>query len=222
MFSNLIPLYMYVGVPLGRPRHLYDYVLARQGIIKRVENRHLAVDALLAPIEAELIGLRLQPYPLRELRLNVPRLPGRLLAQMLADARQNMGREVMYHARFSAGAGWRITRPRQEQSWTRVGYREVDPHDIVLECHSHHTMPAFFSGTDDRDEQGGRLYAVMGHLDRDTPQLALRAGLYGHWLYDLPALTIFDDIGPFVETHLPPEPATTGWSLGSLLNWRSS
>jgi hypothetical protein len=43
-------------------------------------------------------------------------------------------------------------------------------------------MPAFFSRTDDEDEQGLALYGVVGRLDRPEPEVALRAGAYGHWL----------------------------------------
>ena len=37
MLPDLIPLYLYQGRPLPPPRHLYDYVLAEQGLIKRIE-----------------------------------------------------------------------------------------------------------------------------------------------------------------------------------------
>jgi hypothetical protein len=62
-------------------------------------------------------------------------------------------------------------------------------------------MPAFFSETDDRDERGGRLYGVIGRLDTTQPQLVLRQGLYGHWLHNIPGLTLFDDLGPFVDAY---------------------
>jgi hypothetical protein len=62
-------------------------------------------------------------------------------------------------------------------------------------------MPAFFSATDDGDELGGRFYAVMGRLERANPEIALRLGIYGHWLNNVPALTLFRQTGPFVEVH---------------------
>jgi hypothetical protein len=97
--SNLIPLYMYLGHPMPRPERLYDYVIAEQGIIKRVETPYASADALLAPITEKLIGLQLQPYPLQPLRLKVPRIPGRLLLDVLADARRHIHIEFMYHFR---------------------------------------------------------------------------------------------------------------------------
>ena len=53
-------------------------------------------------------------------------------------------------------------------------------HVLVLEAHSHNTMGAFFSGTDNADEQGDRLFAVIGRLDRRIPQVRLRYGMAGH------------------------------------------
>lgn len=38
------------------------------------------------------------------------------------------------------------------------------------------------SRTDDADEQGLRLYGVVGHLDAERPEVALRIGAYGHFL----------------------------------------
>ena len=40
---------------------------------------------------------------------------------------------------------------------------------------------AFFSATDDRDEQGFRIYGVVGRLDTPLPELRLRVGVYGHF-----------------------------------------
>ncbi|MCP4385693.1 MAG: hypothetical protein GY798_30510, partial [Hyphomicrobiales bacterium] len=136
----------------------------------------------------------------------------------------------IYHFRFDPANGcWSVTRPEQDQSRTRVGYT-YDPAGIAVDLHSHNTMPAFFSPTDDRDELGGRFYAVMGHLERENPELVLRLGLYGHWLYNVPAPALFDDLGPFVEVYAEtaelacveqPEPATIpgGW-LTNLFTWR--
>ncbi len=231
----LIPMYLYIGRHgMPRPPHLYDYILAEQGLIKRVESRIAAVDHLLAPVEDTLYGLNLQPYPLQPLRFKLPRIPGRLLAEVLADARRELDIEVMYHFRHDPAAGWSVSRPEQAQSRVSVGYRYTDPDQIILDLHSHHRMPAFFSPTDDRDERGGRFYGVIGHLDSDEPQLALRLGLYGHWLYNVPAGLLFDDPGPLLETWtdrgqgaalfeaIQPEPAPPGggWLTGLFNHWR--
>ena len=51
----------------------------------------------------------------------------------------------------------------------------------MAEFHSHGRHRAFFSATDDRDEQGFRVYGVVGRLDTSTPELTLRLGVYGHF-----------------------------------------
>ena len=52
---------------------------------------------------------------------------------------------------------------------------------MVAEFHSHGSARAFFSATDDRDEQGFRIYGVVGRLDAPLPELRLRVGVYGHF-----------------------------------------
>jgi hypothetical protein len=86
-----IPLFLYQGYRIERPRRLYDYLLAAQGIVKRVENNYVSADHLLAPIDPELIGLGLAPYPIGPLRLKIPRIPGDCLLAALEDARSNLG-----------------------------------------------------------------------------------------------------------------------------------
>lgn len=223
-----IPLYLYKGGhPLPRPSRHYDYILAAQGLIKRLETSHASADLLLCPIGERLYGLNLQAYPLEPLRFKLPRIPERLLLDILADARRELGVEVMYQFKLTP-TGWQTTRPQQEQHRAYVGYQNAGAAGIILDLHSHNTMPAYFSPTDDRDEQEGRFYGVMGRLDLPNPQLALRLGFYGHWLANVPALALFEGIGPFVETYAetyldeatgPVE--TSGSWLERLLPWRA-
>ena len=37
--NTLIPLYLYLGQPVPRPTRLYDYLIAAQGIVKRLVRR---------------------------------------------------------------------------------------------------------------------------------------------------------------------------------------
>lgn len=204
----LIPLYLYLGYDLHRPETMYDYLLAQQGIIKRVETQWASADVLLTPIQETLIGLQLQHYPMQAMRLKPPRIPVALLQQVLTHAQTALGTELLYHFRYNAATGWTLTYPQQEQSKVRVGYQEPNQQDIVLELHSHNTMPAYFSPTDDRDELGGRFYAVIGHLDQPQPQIVIRLGMFGHWIFNVPPALIFEgDIEPlqpaYLETRTP-------------------
>lgn len=205
--ANLIPLYLYQGHPLPSPQHLYDYVLAAQGLIKRSDNSHTSADLLLhrLPPALTLTGLNLQAYPLRGVQLKRPRIPGAILQELLADARQDLDREFMYLVRFDPASGrYVIDRPAQQASAVHVGYAASAGSNVLLEIHSHNRMAAFFSPTDDRDEQGGRYYAVMGRLDQARPQLALRVGMYGHWAFNVPSELLFEQIEPFDDVWAEP------------------
>lgn len=57
--------------------------------------------------------------------------------------------------------------------------------------HSHNTMSAFFSGTDDASEQeDGLIYGVVGHITRPVPEVKFRARTQGIWLPLDPAVVI--------------------------------
>jgi PRTRC genetic system protein A len=207
-----IPLYLYQGAPLPPTTTLYDYVLAEQGIIKRVSNPLVEAELLLTPLPAApaLTGLNLALYPLPPMKLKIPRIPGELLHQALDISRQDLSREVMFQIVYNAAAGYRLLQPRQtrEDIWVRYT-THPQPDDLsVLDLHSHHTMAAFFSGQDDRDEQGGRFYAVMGRLNLPQPHLVVRLGLYGHWL-PLDPDNLFSDITPFA----PAPPLNEAWQV---------
>lgn len=50
---------------------------------------------------------------------------------------------------------------------------------LVMDIHSHGTMPAFFSKIDNLDETGTRLFMVLGNLDCQEISIQLRAGRNG-------------------------------------------
>ncbi|GIK40436.1 MAG: hypothetical protein BroJett011_42690 [Chloroflexota bacterium] len=203
LFNNLIPLYLYQGGVIPRPTYEYDYIIASQGVIKRLETEVVSADMILVPFYTELRGLYLQLYPLNVV-FKLPRIPWYLLEQVLVDARTNAHLEFMYHFRFMGGQ-WHVTFPEQNQEEAWVGYYNVDPTGIALDLHSHNGMPPFFSPTDNKDERGGRFYGVIGYVDSPTPQIVLRLGMHGHWLINVPALLLFENIGPFVEIFLEQE-----------------
>ncbi len=224
-----IPLYLYQGILPPAPDQLYDYVLAGQGLIKRVSNQLVEAEQLLAPFpyNLSLPGLKLASFPLQEPRLKVPAIPGALLRQALEIARQNLRKEVMFQIIYNTTSGYRLEQPRQtrEDIWVRYNTTTPQPDELlVLDLHSHHTMAAFFSPTDDRDEQGGRFYAVMGRLDQPQPHLVVRLGLYGHWLPIAPTTLFTGGIEPFIApltadewTTEEPDPMATDAATGSFL-----
>ena len=84
-----------------------------------------------------------------------------------------------FFALAQTGEGYSLVMPEQEGTASSLTYQPVE--GTVAEFHSHGAMRAFFSNTDDRDEQGFAIYGVIGKLNTARPQLALRLGIYGHF-----------------------------------------
>lgn len=178
--------------PLGNLA--YQYVLAANGLFIRAENAYLKA---LVPVAAcELHGLdRYEPG----VELLLPKVPVGILRSVLYSARRKMPREAMYQLAFGP-SGWRVAMPPQSGTPTALQFSELA--GTIVDLHSHHSMAAFFSGTDDRDEQGFRIYVVIGRLDVEWPDIYCRVGVYGHTL-PIPASIIFDDVYPFVDLFSP-------------------
>lgn len=180
----------------------YAYVLAQNGLFKLVDTPHFYVSLCLSA--ARVAGLR--GWPEEGVLLRVPKIPATWLAAVLRDARaQGIGGvgilrpvEQMYHFHWLPGQGWRVSRPRQQATSGSVHYHGGEEPSIVLDLHSHHEMPAFFSDTDNRDEQGCRFYAVIGRI-YSRPEIRLRLGAYGDFVSVRPA-ALFEGLGEFYDS----------------------
>ena len=204
MFNNLVTYYVHRHKLLPPNSALaYQYVLAAAGVYLRAENRFF--DVLLPLARCPVRGLApLKPH----FRLKVPRLPGRLLAAVLADARQARRpdngppviglNEALYHFHHD-GAVVRVTKPPQRATAASVAGVESNTPNVILDLHSHGAMRAFWSATDDADEQGFRAYGVIGRLD-ERPEIRLRLGVYGNW-FPLPVSLLFDGAGGLMDIH---------------------
>ncbi len=64
---------------------------------------------------------------------------------------------------------------------------------LVMEIHSHNTMPAVFSQIDDRDERATRLYAVVGRMDNVFPDIKVRCSV-GRKFVEVNPNIVFEDI----------------------------
>lgn len=61
---------------------------------------------------------------------------------------------------------------------------------LVMDIHSHNKMPAKFSSIDDADEKATRLYAVIGRLHDNIPEICCRISNGGKYL-EVPLNYIF-------------------------------
>lgn len=113
------------------------------------------------------------------------KIPIVMLHQVVAFFREVMatlkaGPEAMIHILWNPKTGYRLSVPSQRVSKAAVSYdydnlNAADGDIIVVDIHSHNTMGAFFSGTDDRDDRTSICYSgVIGQLDKPTPAMKFR------------------------------------------------
>ena len=153
----------------------YDYVLGSGGLYVQSESANLTARVLVAPAQvrglapvSEKAELADGPIPAHVFELG--------LGWMLAAP----DTERFFAVRWDGDAcAYRLVVPPQEGTGSSLSYQP--PAGVVAEFHSHGSHRAFFSATDDRDEQGFRIYGVVGRLDTTAPELTLRLGVYGHF-----------------------------------------
>lgn len=174
-----MPLIDYLIAHSGTPNasgQAYDYVLAGDGVYIQAEN-----DDLAARIPITSCPVRgLSPlYPICHLKRG--RIPFALWQHIVAVAQAWVAheKEVLLTVRHDPRLGYHLVVPRQVTGPTEIAYLPAPK--VILEIHSHHVYPARFSEVDDADEGRLALYGVVGRLDSDRPEVALRVGIYGYF-----------------------------------------
>ena len=151
----------------------YDYVLASDGLYVQSESAQLTARVLVAPCEVRGLAPAAQ-----KVKLAHGPIPSRLFEVGLRWFMDDPETERFFAVQWD-GRAYRLVVPPQLGTATSLAY--VPPPGVVAEFHSHGTSDAFFSNTDNEDEQGFRIYGVVGRLDTDRPELSLRVGVYGHF-----------------------------------------
>ena len=174
--QNLPPVGYIVNHPReaqGTQGYGYDYVMAGNGLFIQAENASLTARIRLA--ETCVRGLA----PAREkLRLAHGTIPAELLVAGVLWMQKTPETERYFCIAWE-GDEYRLRIPAQQGQGASVRYAAVT--GAVAEFHSHARYPAYFSHTDDADEQGFKIYGVIGRLDQEKPQMALRLGVYGYF-----------------------------------------
>lgn len=183
-------------------KYLYEYFFAGNGLFVSAEREHLKVCFPIAP--AAVRGLRaVEPFVL----MTLPRVPARIVKDILNQSVQacvaaGTSVEALFHL-VPNHDDWQCVTPAQEANGIAVKPTDAGEGSsyerALIELHSHHSMKAFFSGQDNRDEQGFRIYAVLGEIF-SRPTLRVRVGCFGYF-YEIPAREIFE-IPDGVRCHL--------------------
>jgi hypothetical protein len=168
-------------------------------------SRYLQARVPVAP--AQVRGLP-PVHPFFALRTG--RLPHDLWERIVAASCAWQETEVLLAVTLEP-SGYQLLRPAQLGGPASVAYRP--PTDAVLEVHSHRHYSARFSPTDDADEQGFRLYGVIGRLGCVRPEVALRVGVYGYFL-PVPWEAVFEgEKGNFRDASFDPPEEVDGDGL---------
>lgn len=190
--------------PMGAQGSGYDYVLARDGVYVQSENDRLTARVMVAA--ADVRGLN--PVD-TTLRLRHGPIPASLLDLAISWMLTTPYRESMFGIRWQ-GRGYELVMPEQNGAAASLEYRPMP--GLVAEFHSHGTLDAFFSRTDDADEQGFRIYGVAGRLDQPRPTVVARVGVYGHfgpleWPSAFSGVPAGIDLRPYDPYSAPPRPS---------------
>ena len=177
----------------------FDYVLGSGGLYVQSESAHLTARVKVASCEVRGLALVAEKVELAH-----GPIPAGLFALGLGWFQDDPDTERLFAMRWD-GRSYKLVDPtRRLGTATSLSYEP--PAGVVAEFHSHGTSRAFFSKTDDRDEQGFRIYGVVGRLDVPQPELSLRVGVYGHFAA-VESSQVFDGPHPGLRlTSENPEP----------------
>lgn len=158
----------------GEEGVFYNYILGANGLFVRAKNAHLAATVCIAP--AEVRGLAPLEESVQLLHGKVPMYFLNLALSVLC-----IKPDIEQYLALTWQGNYSLSVPSQSQTAASVTYETLP--GTVLDIHSHvGGVPAHFSGQDDRDEQGFRVYAVVGGLRNLFPTVELRLGIYGYFL----------------------------------------
>ena len=133
----------------------------------------------------------------------LPKIPYSILSEIIAFFKtfvtEKSENEAMANIYWSfEEEKYRVHVPKQTVTKASVDTNLPDIDEekflLVMEVHSHNTMGAVFSRTDDKDEIATRLYTVIGRLDKVFPDMTTRISVGGKHLVIDPAV-VFDGIG---------------------------
>jgi len=130
----------------------------------------------------------------------LPKISGSILQQIISFFRyycnEWLMNEVMVQIYWDTmDKKYVIECPRQFVRYDKIhAVFDQVPERFIQVCHfhSHNSMPAVFSSTDDENETAFMIYGVVGYLHRQVPEILLRVGYNGNF-FIIPLERIFVD-----------------------------
>lgn len=114
-------------------------------------------------------------------------IPLRLLDEFIAHGRRSLPNEAAGALVFSKTRGnlrlvlHHVLEARPAAIRYRIDSMDADE-ELAIDLHTHGVMGAFWSTTDDADDQGVKVCGVFGNLDRTRPSAAFRLAINGRFL----------------------------------------
>jgi PRTRC genetic system protein A len=169
------------------PTCLYAYIMAGNGVFLYAKREDLEV--LIPVSRATIAGLPpLEPF------VKMPRVPAMLLHHALNASKENLPNEILFWFNFDHDRQiWNLDAPLQicrPASVLPVDKNNPLGIQALIDLHSHAVLDPFFSRTDNRDEQGFRIFAVIGRVN-EKPLILVRVGVYGNY-WNIPAEIVFE------------------------------
>lgn len=121
----------------------------------------------------------------------LPKIPYKTLSEIIAFFKSYVGEaeavEALAYIYWSfEDSKYYVYVPKQTVGKARVDSTLPDMDEekfiLVMEIHSHNTMPSFFSQTDDDDEKATRLYTVVGNMGNVFPSIRTRISCGGKFV----------------------------------------
>ena len=177
-----------------------SYVPSRNGQVYEIRKNQIGIFQSPARVIGEFPDLK------PSFSIKLPKIPMFLLFQIISFFKMISEKkevEALVHIVFNTETQkYNVKIPKQKITKCSVdALVEEYPENIihVMDIHSHNTMDAKFSVTDDNDEKATRLYGVIGKLDKEIPDMELRASNGGKFI-NLTFSEVFDVDATYPES----------------------
>lgn len=171
------------------------FIWAGNGIFRSVTRREFK--AVVCHREVHTPGL---PEFEQEFKLLVPPVPHTKVEAIINQIQQEPDLEQLFYL-YWRGARWEVLYPEQECTPSTCIAGDRFPEPAVIEIHSHGAARAFFSGTDDLEEDGCRISTVIG---KSNGQLEIVSRVCVHGLFlPISSNLIYENISLYCNHVLP-------------------